>query len=134
MPLLLLVEDTPADLRKAWDIAQSAGFTECEVSTYASNALMYLEKAFEGKAPLPDAMLIDLNLGTESGFELLRFWHGNSKLKRIPIVVWSVMDGSEREICRLFGVYRFVSKHDSPAVLREALVSIISTAGSSASS
>ena len=125
MPLLLILEDTTADLRKAADIARSAGFTEFEVNAFATRARRYLEEAINGEGPLPDAILVDLELGFESGFELLRFWHGNQKLRHIPVIIWTVMGAHEREICDLFGVYGFVSKDDSPDVLRAALANVL---------
>jgi CheY-like chemotaxis protein len=125
MPLVLILEDTLTDCRKAVDAARRAGFTEFEVSCFAGDARVYLEKAISGDAPAPDAMVVDLSLGMDSGFELLRFWHGNPKLKTIPVIVWTIMDDPEREICRLFGVERFVSKQDGSAALIEALGTLV---------
>jgi CheY-like chemotaxis protein len=125
MPLLLILEDRPLELRKAAGVARDAGFTEFEVTAFPTNAVLYLEKALAGSAPLPDAMVVDLDLGLESGFDLVRFWHGNGRLKKIPIVIWTVMGAHEREMCALFGVYRFVPKQEGLYVLRDALVSII---------
>ncbi|MFZ0271025.1 MAG: hypothetical protein WAL34_04160 [Acidobacteriaceae bacterium] len=125
MPLLLVLEDTPADLRRAADIARRAGFTEFEVHTYSSAAQVYLDKAMRRMVPMPDAMVIDLELGIESGFELLRFWHSTPKLRPIPVIIWTVSGAHQREICELFKVYRFVSKEDDPGVLMETLASII---------
>ena len=51
MPLLLVLEDNPADLRIAAGIARRAGFSELEVNQYASDAKAYLEKANGGKVP-----------------------------------------------------------------------------------
>jgi CheY-like chemotaxis protein len=126
MPLVLILEDNPTDLRKAADAARQAGFTELEVSGYASEARVYPEKATrDGRDSLPDAMVVDLDLGIESGFELLRFWHGNPRLKPIPLIVWTVTGSHQREICDLFGVYGFVSKEDGPEVLTKALRNIL---------
>lgn len=129
MPFLLLVEDNSSDLRRAASIAQRAGFAELEVNQNAREAKAYLEKALTGKVPLPDAMLIDLALGYESGFELLRFWHSTPQLKEIPVVVWTLARGTQIEICRYFGVQQLVSKDDDPNVLMEALASTIENSG-----
>jgi CheY-like chemotaxis protein len=129
MPLVLILEDNHADLRKAADVARRAGFTEIEVSGFASEARLYLEKGMSGGVPLPDAMVVDLDLGLESGFEILRFWHGTPRLKRIPVIIWTVMGDHEREICRLFGVRTFVSKQNGAEALMEALSPIIPDAG-----
>jgi CheY-like chemotaxis protein len=124
MPLLLILEDTPAELQKAVEIAQRAGFTKFETSPYATRAHRYLEKASEGRVPLPDAMVIDIDLGIENGFELVRFWHSTERLKKIPLIVWSVME-DQREICELFGVYRLILKYEGPDILKEALAKLI---------
>lgn len=132
MPLLLLVEDTTTDLRIAADMAQQAGFNEIEVSRFAADAHRYLQNCVEGTSPCPDAMVIDLDLGYDSGFEILRFWHSTEALNKIPLIVWSVMGGHESEICSLFHIDRFISKRDSPHVLREALENIIGSIGEAA--
>jgi len=125
MSLLLVLEDNPADLRRAADIARRAGFSELEVNQYAGDAKAYLEKATGGKVPRPDAILVDLALGHDSGFEMLRFWHSSPQLKKIPVVVWTLARATQLEICRYFGVQLLVSKDDDPNVLREALASTI---------
>lgn len=134
MSLLLILEDNPGDLRQAVDAGKRAGFAEFEIHDYASAAHIYLEKAMGGKVPLPDAMVVDLDLGIESGFELLRFWHSTPKLKSIPTVVWTVMGDHEREICRLFGITRCFSKRDDIHILEHALASILPGSGNAAAS
>ena len=51
--------------------------------------------------PLPDLIILDLDLGYESGFELLRFWHRNSELSSIRLIVWTAMGEEQQHICRL---------------------------------
>ncbi len=77
MKRLLIVEDQSADLRVAVDIVKSLGVPYVEARTSTSAAKVYLETALNQKQPLPDLIIVDLDLGYESGFELLRFWHGN---------------------------------------------------------
>ncbi|MFZ0273317.1 MAG: response regulator [Acidobacteriaceae bacterium] len=125
MPLLLVLEDDPADLRIAADTARRAGFPELEVIRTASEAKAYLENATNRNVPLPDAMLIDLALGYESGFELLRYWHSRPRLREIPVIVWTIARDTQLEICRYFGVRQIVSKDDDPNILREALSGVI---------
>lgn len=42
------------------------------------------------------------------------------------------MDGHEKEICALFGVYRFVSKHDCDGMLRDSLKEVFPRATNAA--
>ncbi len=125
MALVLILEDDPADGRRAADLARRAGFAEIELNGFASEARLYLERGMSGHGPLPDAMVVDLDLGLESGFEILRFWYGNPRLKAIPVIIWTVMGDHEREICRCFGVSSFVCKHDGSEALLEALSAIL---------
>ncbi len=129
MPSLLLLEDNASDLRNAAQIAHRAGFTEFEVYRFAEDAQLFLEKGMRGESRLPDAMVIDLDLGMMgSGFELLRFWHGNPQVKQIPVIIWTLMDTHEREICDIFGVTHFVGKYEGPEALFKAVASIIAGA------
>ena len=121
---LLVIEDQPSDLQIATKAAESSGYSRVETRTTAGSAKVYLEDGLEGKQPLPDAVVLDLDLGYESGFELLRFWHGHPRLSKIPIIVWTVLGEEHREICRLFKVTAHISKKDRHAVLREALSNV----------
>jgi len=121
MSRLLVVEDQPNDLRKATELARAAGFTEMEARTSALSAKVYLDKGLDQEIPLPEAIVLDLDLGYESGFELMRFWHGKPQLAKIPLIVWTVMGEEQREICRLFKVTAYVSKLDDGQELRAAL-------------
>lgn len=126
MPLLLVLEDNPSDRRVAAHLSRVAGFDELEMNTSPSEIRVYLTKALEGQVPVPDAMLIDLALNYDSGFEVLRFWRSMPRLKSIPVVVWTHARDTQLEICRYFGVHEVVSKEDDPNVLRAALASTIS--------
>ena len=120
---LLLVDDRPNDLRIAADAAKELGIAEVNAQTSIMRARMFLEKGLDGEVPLPDAIVLDLDLGHESGFELLRFWHSTPQLSGIPLMIWSVLD-REREICNLFKVKSFVSKWEGPKAFREALAQL----------
>lgn len=125
MKSLLLVDDRPNDLRIAADAAKELGIAEVNAQTSIMRARMFLEKGLDGEVPLPDAIVLDLDLGHESGFELLRFWHSTPQLSGIPLMIWSVLD-REREICNLFKVKSFVSKWEGPKAFREALAQLTS--------
>jgi CheY-like chemotaxis protein len=120
---LLLVDDRPNDLRIAADAARELGITDVNAQTSIMKARQYLEKGLDGEVPLPDGIVLDLDLGYESGFELLRFWHSTPQLATIPVLIWSVLD-REREICNLFKVKSFVSKWEGPKAFREALAQL----------
>ena len=68
--------------------------------------------------------MLDLDLGYESGFELLRFWHGNPQLAKIPVVVWTILGDQYREICEMFKVSAYIDKAAGIAPLRKALAEL----------
>jgi CheY-like chemotaxis protein len=124
MKRLLLVEDEQKDLEFAANTALSLGIEQVDARTSSSAARVYLENALEGQGPLPDCIVLDLNLGYESGYELLRFWHCTPQLKKIPVIVWSVLGDEQRDMCKLFNVNFFVAKWEGREAFRAALSSV----------
>jgi CheY-like chemotaxis protein len=118
---VLIIEDQPNDLRLAASVAQESGFSLVEARSSITAAREYLEKTLSGTEPLPDAIVLDLDLGYESGFELLRFWHSNPRLSRIPVVVWTVLGDQYREVCEMFKVSGYLDKGSGAAPLRKIL-------------
>lgn len=117
---VLIVEDQASDMRVAAGVAESLGAT-VEGRSSARAAQLYLQSALEGERPLPDFLVVDLDLGYESGFELLRYWHGDPQLSKIPLIVWTGMGEEQQEICRLFKVTAVVSKSAGLAALKGTL-------------
>jgi CheY-like chemotaxis protein len=118
---VLIVEDSASDIRTAADLASSLGAVEVEARTSASAAQVYLQAALESEGSLPDLLVVDLDLGYESGFELLRLWHGDPKLSAIPLIVWTGLGEEQQEICRLFKVNAVVLKSDGLPALKQAM-------------
>lgn len=121
MKRLLIVEDQSADLRVAVDVVKSLGVPYVEARTSTTAAKVYLENALREKDALPDLIILDLDLGYESGFELLRFWHRSSELSSIRLIVWTAMGEEQQQICRLFKVNAIVNKSEGMAALKRAI-------------
>jgi CheY-like chemotaxis protein len=121
MSRILVVEDQASDLQIAAQTARAAGIEEVEARTSPQAARSFLEKGLEGEIALPDAIVLDLDLGYESGYELLRYWHSTPELKNIPLLVWTILGEEQREICNLFQVTDYVSKWEGGPAFREAL-------------
>jgi CheY-like chemotaxis protein len=117
---ILVVEDQPNDLQIAAQTARAVGITDIEARTSAQAAINYLEKCLVG-ASRPECIVLDLDLGYESGYELLRFWHSTPELRKIPMIVWTLLGEEQREICNLFKIDAYVSKWEGVPALREAL-------------
>lgn len=122
---LLLVDDESKDLITAMNVARSLGIEDIQTRNSVQAARAYLERGLKGEAPLPEAIVLDLDFGMESGFELLRFWHSTPELASIPVIVWSVVE-EHRTICDLFKIKHFVSKWQGVEAFRETLAQLVS--------
>jgi len=119
---VLIIDDDPTDLRTAAEVARSLGITQVQARTSAAASRLYLEAAFEGKEALPDIVILDLDLGYDSGFELLRLWHSKRELAgETRMIVWTALGDEQQEICRLFKVDAVVAKSEGMAALRRAI-------------
>lgn len=118
---VLIVEDQLGDLRIAAAAAQESGFSDVEATSSSAAAREFLVRAMDGAWPLPDAIVLDLDLGYESGFELLRFWHSTPQISKVPVVVWTILGDQYREICEMFKVSGYVDKGAGAGALRTAL-------------
>ena len=124
---LLIVEDQPKDLKVAHEAAISAGIAEIDARTSITAARNYLEAGLKGEGPLPDGIILDLDLGYESGYELLRYWHSTLGLARIPVIVWSILGNEYAEMCKLFNVNCYVGKWEGAGAIQDALTNLRET-------
>jgi CheY-like chemotaxis protein len=118
---MLVVEDNERDLCTAVDVARSVGFSNVAVKRTVTSAREFLEYCLAGEARFPDAIVLDLDLGYESGYELLRFWSITPPLAHSYMVVWSLLPEENCEVCVLFKPNAFVCKWEGPAALHAAL-------------
>jgi CheY-like chemotaxis protein len=122
---LLVVEDDEKYIRRADEAAKAVGFEEVEARVSAESSRQYLERGLEQGNSLPDGILLDLDLGYDSGYELLRFWHQTPQLRSIPLVVWSILGPEHAEVCKLFKVNSFVGKWESPETFQDVLSGLV---------
>jgi CheY-like chemotaxis protein len=103
---VLIVEDDISDIRSAAAVFKRLGVPDADVEAVRSVAVgvLRLQDAVDGLRPPPYLVLLDLDFTCESGFEILRFWRSNPKLKQTRIMVWTSMGDRQVEISRLFGV------------------------------
>jgi CheY-like chemotaxis protein len=118
---ILILEDNPADLKIASEIAHQEGFTHIETYTSLFPVFKRLEEGLPNETSLPDAMILDLDLGIENGYELVRLWYSDLRLSRIKVIVWTHLGESHRRVCELYKVNCYVEKWNGVAALREAL-------------
>lgn len=110
---ILLVEDDPDDAYLIthglddWEVPHSITVVED-----GQEALDYLlDKRRRGARPLPDLVLLDLNLPKVSGHEVLRRVKQDDRLRRLPVVVLTTSKADE-DILRSYDDYAntYISK------------------------
>jgi len=121
MRRVLIVEDTPADVRQSTAVVKKLGASDVITFYNIATAMLFLQDVLEGTKPAPDLILLDLSFPRESGFEVLRYWKSNAKLHQIHVVVWTVMGDTEKKLCEFFGVEHVVPKWAGPKELEAAL-------------
>jgi CheY-like chemotaxis protein len=96
---VLLVEDSPGDVRLTSDALRSANSrVRIHVAREGAEAIAFLRR--EGKyvdAPRPDLILLDLNLPGMTGSEVLTQVKADESLKTIPTLILTTSE-AERDI------------------------------------
>ncbi|HET9931899.1 MAG TPA: response regulator [Polyangiaceae bacterium] len=110
---VLLVEDNPADAELTRDTLESGKVViDIEVVVDGAQALAYLRREPPyADAPLPDLVLLDLNLPKLSGREVLAEMRKQPALRALPVVVLTSSD-AEQDILRSYelGANCYVTK------------------------
>jgi DNA-binding response OmpR family regulator len=117
----MIIEDNLRDTRIASKVARLAGFEDVETFTSLERAIERIEQGLRGEKPLPDAIIVDLILGHDSGFEVLRHWRTTWSESAMRMIVWTQLGEHSRGLCALFHVDAFVSKWQGEEALRKAL-------------
>ena len=90
-PIILLVEDNPADLRLAQEVLKEAKLDhQLLVARDGEEAMQILmQQGSHAGDPRPDMVLLDLNLPRKSGREVLAAVKGDARLRSIPVLILS---------------------------------------------
>ena len=110
---VLVIEDNSSDVFLLERALNQQNFRfELTHLADGAQALAFIrrEDAYED-APIPDLILVDLNLSKYNGEDLLREIHGTKHLAKALVCAWS-SSGSRRDRTRLMdlGVAQFVTK------------------------
>jgi DNA-binding response OmpR family regulator len=85
--------------------------------------------------PLPDCIIVDLNLPGMNGFEFIEIMRANPKTATVPIIVLSSSEGSEVKIrCLRLGADDYMIKPFNPEELLARMESIARRIGNRAPS
>lgn len=103
-PLILIVDDTPANLQLLADILKEKGY-EVRVAPSGQLALDLIQRI------PPDLILLDINMPQMDGYEVCRRLKANTKWKVIPVIFISALE-EEQAIIRSFkaGGVDYISK------------------------
>jgi len=103
---ILLVEDSPADVRLAQEAMKEAKvLNNLSVVDDGIKAMQFLRKeAPYAKAPRPELILLDLNLPRKDGREVLGEIKSDPELRRIPVVVLTTSH-AEGDILRAYNLH-----------------------------
>ena len=94
---ILLIEDNPADVRLTVEAFRENHFDEIFYTVKDGvEAIMFLRKqGAYSDVPVPDLILLDLNLPKKNGREVLAEIKHDPELKRIPVVVLTTSNADE---------------------------------------
>jgi PAS domain S-box-containing protein len=94
---ILLVEDTPSDVRLTQEALKRCDFKyDLAVVTDGVEAMDYLHRLKASAATqLPDVILLDLNMPRKNGHEVLAEIKADPELKQIPVILLTVSERDE---------------------------------------
>jgi CheY-like chemotaxis protein len=110
---ILLVEDNPVDVLITKNaFSSSRVYSNLHVSEDGEEAMNFLyRRGKHSSAPLPDMILLDLNLPRKDGREVLAEIKGNPSLRHIPVIILTT-SGDEDDIRRSYDLHAncFITK------------------------
>lgn len=103
---ILLIEDNPGDVRLTQEaFKEGKKKVNLEVVMDGVEAIKYLRKQDKyADVPIPDLILLDLNLPKWDGREVLKEIKTDKKLKRIPVVVLTTSN-AEQDIINSYDLH-----------------------------
>jgi len=101
-PMLLLIEDDTGDAGLI-RMALTEGELACTIVQVRDGveAVEYLRAAAESGGPVPDLVLLDLNMPKRSGHEVLTELKADAVLKVLPVVVLTTSE-AERDVAAAY--------------------------------
>ena len=120
--VILLIEDQPAFSDTCTRALHELGYDGVQLITHVMQAENHLDDIVSNLTDAPAAIVLDLGLGLDSGFTLLRKCHAEPRLRQVPILVWTKhTDDLSRTFSNYLGAKDFLVKSGDPQQLRDAL-------------
>ena len=121
---VLLVEDNPGDVRLTMEALRAGDLPKTvHVAQDGVEALEFLQGRAGGReSPLPDLILLDLNLPKKSGHEVLAVIRANAALQAIPVVIFT-SSAAEPDVRRAYDLHAncYVTKPPGLVELMETI-------------
>jgi two-component system response regulator len=110
---ILVIEDNPGDVELIRMALESAG-VDCDLQVIdeGEGAMAYVQQPGKGVGqPVPDLVVLDLNLPKHSGLEILEAIRGNQAYASVPVTVLS-SSSSRRDRAKIedFKVAMYITK------------------------
>jgi CheY-like chemotaxis protein len=121
--VILLIEDDTSDSDICAEALHELGYDGVQLITHLMEAEQHLDDIVVSlTGGPPDAIVLDLGLGVDSGFAVLRKCHVEPKLQAVPILVWTKhSDDLAETFSTYLGAQDFLVKSNDEQALREAL-------------
>jgi CheY-like chemotaxis protein len=103
---VLLVEDNEGDVRLTQEaLKEGKLFVHLNVARDGLEAIAFLHRVGDyGQAPVPDLILLDLNLPKKDGREVLQEIKGDPALMHIPVVVLTT-SAADNDVVTTYGLH-----------------------------
>lgn len=103
---ILLVEDNPGDIRLTQEAMKESKFkNNLSIATDGVEAMEFLKKQGKYKdTPIPDLVLLDLNLPKMDGREVLEQMKSIDEFKKIPVVILTTSN-AEKDIAKSYELH-----------------------------
>ena len=125
--VILLIEDTARDSDVCAAALHDLGYDGVQLITHLVSAQQHLDDIVSSLTEAPAAIVLDLGLGLDSGFTILRKCHEEPRLQKVPILVWTRhTDSLSKTFSDYLGAREYLLKSDKPSELRAALERLLS--------
>jgi CheY-like chemotaxis protein len=120
--VILLIEDEPSASTFCAAVLHEMGYDGVQLITHVLAAEQHLDDIVSNLTGPPAAIVLDLGLGYDSGFAVLRKCHSEPRLKKVPILVWTKRsDWQTESFSEQLGADDFLVKSGDVQALRDSL-------------